>query len=214
MAQLRALRGPWEIAGLSLPRRILRNTRLMVPISIALICGSFAAAAMISLRMDRSHALNEAAHFEAARAQDLAQVAASALDRMAATGIRFASNPESPVHDAAIRNIAIFRDGALVAALHPQNPLPPPPKFAGAHTVFGFGPDAGLAVHDRNRIVAVLFDPASLAPASLMRRAALYADAATIADGAGWHSAGERQESAVAWAGRSPPAPKSTAPGR
>jgi signal transduction histidine kinase len=197
MAQLRALRGPWEIAGLSLPRRILRNARLMVPISIALICGSFAAAATISLRLDRSHALSQAAHFEAARAQDLAQVAAAALNRLAASGTQFANNPEAPVRDPVIRNIAIFRHGALVAALHPQDALPPPPKFVGARAIFDFGAQAGLAVRDGGRTIAVLFDPAALAPASLLSRAALYSDAATIARGAGWRSGDERLEQAV-----------------
>jgi signal transduction histidine kinase len=197
MAQLRALQGPWEIAGLSLPRRVLRNTRLMVPIAIALICGSFAAAATISLRLDRSHALSQAAHFEAARARDLAQVAAAALNRMAASGAQFAANPEALVDDAAIRNIAIFRQGALVAALHPQVRLPPPPDFPGGRTVSLSGQDGELAVQDDGRTIAVLFDPATLAPASLLSRAALYSSAAAIVSGAGWRSGGERLEQAV-----------------
>jgi len=68
MAQLRALRGPWESVDFALPRRVLRNSRLMVPLCIALICGSFAAAAVLSLRLDRAHALNQATYFEETRA--------------------------------------------------------------------------------------------------------------------------------------------------
>ena len=50
----------------------------MVPLCIALICGSFAAAAMLSLRLDRVHALSQAAYFEQTRAADLAAVAEAA----------------------------------------------------------------------------------------------------------------------------------------
>ena len=194
MAQSRALSGIWEIAGLNLPRQVFRNVRLMVPISIALICGSFAAAAVLSMRLDRNHALNEAVYFEQTRAGDLASVAEASLDRLAAAGLNFAVNPETRPADPAIRNIAVFRDGALTMALKPESALPRFFLFNGPRTLFTFGPEAGLALREKDRTVAVLFDPTALAPPSLMRRAALFAGKAAIAGGAGWRANGARQE--------------------
>jgi len=66
MAQLRALTGAWDVAGWFPARRVLRNTRLMVPLCIVLICGSFAAAAILSMRQDRARAIDQARHFEQA----------------------------------------------------------------------------------------------------------------------------------------------------
>src|SRR4051794_17861074 len=114
MAQLRALTGSWDFAGRLRPRRLLRDNRLMVPVCIALICGSFAAAAILSMRLDRAHAINQAGYFEQARAADLAATASATLDRLAQAGFDFARNPDARASDPAIRNIAIFEQGALV----------------------------------------------------------------------------------------------------
>ena len=197
MAQSRALLGPWEIAGLALPRRVFRNARLMVPLCIALICGSFAAAAVLSLRLDRAHALNQAAYFEAARAADLAAVAGAALDRLSAAGLAFARNPETRLADPAIRNIAVFRDGRLASALKPLTALPPQPAFKGTRSIFHFGPETGLAFRDDGSVVTVLFDPAALAPGSLLRQAALLSGGRPLVSGTGWQSDGASQTRAV-----------------
>jgi len=196
MAQLRALVG-WEIAGVALPRRIFRNTRLMVPLCIALICGSFAAAAVLSLRLDRAHALRQTAYFEETRAADLAAVAEAALNRYAGAGLSFARNPETRLGDPAIRNIAIFRDGRLESALKPLSAVPPQPVLKGPRAVFAFGPETGLAFRDNGAIIAVLFDSTALAPHALLRRAALLSGAGTLFSGAGWREDGARQARAV-----------------
>ena len=146
MAQLRALTGSWDVAGWLRPRRVLRNTRLMVPICIALICGSFAAAAILSMRLDRAHALNQAGQFEQVRAADLAEITGASLDRIAQAGLGFARNPDARASDPAIRNIAIFRNGVQTAALKPLSALPPQPVLSGDRTVFNFGPETGLAM--------------------------------------------------------------------
>jgi signal transduction histidine kinase len=195
MARLGALKGSWELAGRTLPRRVLRNARLMVPISIALICGSFAAAAVLSMRLDRAHALNQAAHFEAQRARDLAAVAGASLDRLAEAGLDFARNPGAQPHDPAIRNIVVFRGGSPGAVLKAQSALPPQPGFTGARSVFRFGPQAGLALREGDGIVTVLFDPAALVPPALMRNAALIADGMALAGTASGD--GIQQEQAV-----------------
>ncbi len=95
---------------MNLPRRVLRNVRLMVPDFHRADLRQLAVAAVLSIRLDRTHALNQATYFEEARAGDLANVAGAALDRFAATGLGFARNPEMRVGDAAIRNIAVFQD--------------------------------------------------------------------------------------------------------
>ena len=68
-----------------------RNIRTTVVVSLILICGSFAAAAALQMRLDRVHALNQARYFEARRAHALAAVTGAALDRIAGLGHAFAT---------------------------------------------------------------------------------------------------------------------------
>jgi signal transduction histidine kinase len=196
MAHQGALKGPWEFAGRALPRRVLRNVRLMVPISIALICGCFAATAVLSMRLDRAHALSQATHYEQRRAADLAAVAGASLERLAAAGLGFARNPGATIAEPGIRNIAVFQGNEARAVLKPQSALPPAPAFTGSRTLFRFGPQAGLALRDDAGIVTVLFDPALLAPPSLMQDAMLVADGAPLAGNA-LSADGMRQEQPV-----------------
>ena len=58
-----------------------RNVRLTVPVCLILICSCLALAALLQMRLDRVHALDQAALFEQARARDLAAVAGASLDR-------------------------------------------------------------------------------------------------------------------------------------
>lgn len=197
MAQQRALTGAWDVGGRFTARRVLRNTRLMVPLCIVLICGSFAAAAILSMRMDRAHAINQARYFEQARAADLAAAAGATLDRLAAIGLGFARNPDMRMGDPAIRNIAVFKNGVQASALKPWSALPPEPSFQGEQTVFSFGPETGLALRNGDSVVVVLFDAAALAPGPLMRRAAIFSDTATLLSGAAWRADGTRHDAAV-----------------
>jgi signal transduction histidine kinase len=68
-----------------------RNVRWTVVISILLIFGSFVCAAVIQMRMDRMHALNQAALIEQHRAQELASDFSATFDRYAALGAAFAN---------------------------------------------------------------------------------------------------------------------------
>ena len=91
-----------------LARRLTRNNRLLIPLCILLICGSFAAAALLQMRNDPHHALAAAAQAGSVRAQDLAAVTAMSLDRFAAVGEAFAANPgaaPTPYVPLGIRNI-------------------------------------------------------------------------------------------------------------
>src|SRR5947208_949102 len=70
-----------------------RNAKTTVAISVVLICGAFAAASALQMRLDRLHAMNQASYFEARRANDLAAVVESNLGRIEAEGAAFASDP-------------------------------------------------------------------------------------------------------------------------
>src|SRR4051812_49925062 len=82
------------VQGRSFVRRATRDVRFIVPICIILICGSFAAAALLQMRMDRGRALAQAGAFERARAVDVARGAAASLDRVARMGAVFAASPQ------------------------------------------------------------------------------------------------------------------------
>ncbi|HEY1961572.1 MAG TPA: HAMP domain-containing sensor histidine kinase [Rhizomicrobium sp.] len=72
-------------------RTATRHVRWTVLISIVLIFGSFVCAAVIQMRLDRVHALNQATAMEARRAGELAADYAAMLDRYAALGTAFAN---------------------------------------------------------------------------------------------------------------------------
>ena len=199
----RTLSEPFDLAGMTLAaraRQLTRNIRLTVPVCLALICGSLAAAALLQMRLDRAHALHQAASFENARARDLAGATAQNLDRFAAAGLFYANNPGTDPAMPGLTNIAIFdRGGAALALLHRQGGIPAPPAaaFRSQRTAFTAGRNLGLGFADGGEVIAVIFDPAALAPASLMTRAALLLPSAQIlAEGADWH-AGNAQIAAV-----------------
>jgi signal transduction histidine kinase len=143
-------------------RRLLRDTRLVIPVCIVLICGSFAAAALIQIRLDRAHALAQAGAYEQARADGLARNAGQMLERYVRLGRLYADtlHPALARAEPSIRNIALFdADGAVIATLRP-GAVRPPPAFKGERRLFAWG----LGLHDRGgRAIAVLFDPAMLA---------------------------------------------------
>ena len=156
-----------------LARRFTRNNRLIIPLCILLICSSFAAAALLQMRMDRQHALNAAAQNGAARAGDLAAVTAMSLDRLASVGSSFAANPAAVAELPGLRNIAVHDgDGARRAVLHPLAAVAPAPK-GKARSVFAYGPQGALAFSSGDQRIVVMFDKSALAPASLLDRAAL-----------------------------------------
>jgi len=160
----------WPFAG-----RFGRDIRFTVPLCIILICGSFAATALLQMRLDKSHALAQAQRFEQARADDLAGATAATLDRYARMGAVFAASPEQyrsadlARAEPAIRDIAVWdADGRQQARLDATAAQPlPRPIITGARKVFA----GGLAFRDGARIVAVLFSPTSLLPGAA--RAAL-----------------------------------------
>ena len=150
-----------------LARRITRDTRLAVPVCIILICGCFAAAALLQMRMDRSHALAQASVFERERAVTMARATAQTLDRYARLGSVFAASPQQyrsadlARAEPAIADIMVWNaDGSPQARFDAAAETPfPEPSFAGPRTLV----PGGMAFRDKGQVIAVLFDRRSLA---------------------------------------------------
>jgi signal transduction histidine kinase len=175
---------PLDLAVAGTARWMTRHLRLNVPILMALICGSFAAAALLQMRESRAQAMTEAAQYESRRATDLAAVTGAALDRFAEAGALYAGDPAAPLTLMGLINIAVFDPkGVNGATLHPDSAMPLPPRSLSKRAVFRFGPEAALAFRSGRNVILVLFDPAALAPPSLRARAVI-AGATPILDDA------------------------------
>ncbi len=176
-------------------RAAARNVRWTVLISILLIFGSFICAAVLQMRMDRMHALDQAASIEARRAQELASDFSSTLDRYAALGAAFLNaqmNVEtsaalSEAGGPALQNIAVL-DGAgqflFEMKRAPKDILPlPHATLTGAlagRTVFSAnaGRSIVLAFAESGRVVLV-----QLATHELFARSTMEEDLLVTADG-------------------------------
>jgi len=148
-----------------LARRMLRDNRYAVPLCILLICGCFAAAAVLQMRLDRSHALAQAATFQRERSATVARATGQALDRYARLGSVFAASPaqyrsaDLGRAEPAIRDILVWDAGGKLRAQWQGNGASVSrPVFAGARAGFS----GGLAFRNGGDTIAVLFDPESL----------------------------------------------------
>ena len=150
--------------------------RATVAISLILICGSFAAAAALSMRFDRVHALAQAAWFEQRRAHDIAAVVSGALDRIQDSGRAFADGALKTA-PAGIRNIGVYaQDGTAVSTLAGTTQFVRLPREivggARAHRLLiSDGSLATMVFVHHNHVVAISFDTTTLAPPSLVERA-------------------------------------------
>jgi signal transduction histidine kinase len=150
-------------------RWMTRHLRLAVPLVIFLICGSFAAAALLNMQINRSQDLDVAARHEQRRAVSLAQVTGKALDRFAAAGVAYSQNPLLEMQPKGLINIIVTdADGARMQ-MHP-GPVPP---HAKTRSVAAFGKYAALSLPQRDRAITVVFDPEAVAPQSLRNHALL-----------------------------------------
>ena len=171
-------------------RGMTGRVRLTVIVCVVLICGSFAAAALIQMRIDRSHAMSQSAAFTRQRAQELATDAGAALDRYQSIAAAFASadtNAEtsaalSEAGGAALKNVAVLRhDGALVSEMRgaPKEWLPLGAKtLAEARLRRTILPQSNsgtivLLFPAADRLVAVEIDPRLILPAAGMEQALL-----------------------------------------
>jgi len=147
------------------PRRLLRDVRITVPVCILLICGSFAGAALLQMRLDRIHALNQAEAAQAARSGGIAMGIGRTFGRYARMAQVFADSPqlfrsaELGRAEPAIRDIAVYDGGgALTAHLQALAPAPALPRFTGPRLA---ATDI-IALRDAGRVLVVRFAPASL----------------------------------------------------
>jgi len=167
------------------------NVRTTVVISLILIAGSFAAASALSMRFERVHALNQAVQFEQQRARDLASVLAASLARMEAAGRAFADGSMGAEPPEGVRNIAVYApDGTAVSTLVDSALYVhlPPDLVAASRTrrvLVAGGDIATLASRYDGYVVAVAFDTRTLAPASMLERAAVVTTAGGLLLGGG-----------------------------
>lgn len=166
---LGVLSRPIDLAVGGTARWMTRHLRLAVPLVIFLVCGSFAAAALLDMRLDRSHDLEAAARYEQRRAVSLAAVTGEALDRFAAAGIAYSQNPLLEMQPRGLINILVTDADGTQMRLNP-GPVPPPAK---TRSVAAFGNYAALSLPGRDRAITVMFDPRTVAPESLSGHALL-----------------------------------------
>ncbi|HEY1612326.1 MAG TPA: HAMP domain-containing sensor histidine kinase [Rhizomicrobium sp.] len=187
-------------------RGVLRNTRVVVIVCLVLISGSFAAAALIQMRLDRTHALAQARVFGARRADEMALDLGTALDRYRVIGRTFAQSGESAetagalseIGGAPLRNVVVLDasgklqseltraprgflpfDAATLAAARAGGTVAP--TFDGHTLVIAFpaGP----------HIVAVQIDASLLVqPASMEDGLIASTSGLILARGTGWHA--------------------------
>jgi signal transduction histidine kinase len=162
-----------------------RNIKTTVAISVALICGAFAAASALQMRLDRVHALNQASYFESRRANDVAVVVESNLDRIEAQGMAFADDTLTNHAPAEIRNIAVYDAAGFATATLtgttafvriPHDVVDAARRQKGL--IGGDGIATIIARHGAN-VIAVAFDTHALAPPALIGNAAIVTKSGT-----------------------------------
>ena len=153
-----------------------RNMRTTVVVSLILICGSFASAAAIQLRLERGRALEQAGQFETRRAQEIAADLSDTFNHYAALGTAFvnatgsaeASAALSEAGGKALRNIVLLdRDGAVLSQMKgtPAGLLPlsasvlATARKGRAVTSGTDGSSMAILFPLGNRIVGVQIDP-------------------------------------------------------
>jgi signal transduction histidine kinase len=153
-------------------RTATRHIRLTVLVCIVLICGSFAAAALLQMRNDRSHALAQARIFESERAANVAATVAAALDRIAAIGAAFGDGRVVDGRNDGVLNITVYDDTGHALNTAMGQAVLMPLEAILAHKPGLYGP-AVLAVPHGRQMIAIAFDPRALAPAQMLPRTAL-----------------------------------------
>ncbi|HEX4078715.1 MAG TPA: HAMP domain-containing sensor histidine kinase [Rhizomicrobium sp.] len=206
MSQAQAAAGS---AGTFMFLRRLRSAsgriRVTVFVCVVLICGSFASAAVIQMRLDRMHALSQAALFGQRRAQEMATELGASLDRYEAVGRAFASARAGAETSAALseaggaplRNIAVFdQNGRIESEMKgvPASLLPLPAGVLARDRSLvvpaGDGRMLAILFHVRGRIVAVQIDSAALLAQAGMQDGLLStASGRVIALGTEWTAA-------------------------
>ena len=206
MAQSRTFSGPAEALASPVPKSAragTRHIRIVVIISLLLIAGSFASAGAIQMRLDRLHAMTQAAAFGDRRAQEIATDLSAILDRYEALGTAFANAAPSAETSAALseaggsglRNIAVL-DGTgqlqfeMTGAPEGLLPLPPDALASNTRAVVPSADARTMALVFRvgPRIVAMQIDPTALLPPASMEDSLIATPGGkVVALGADWN---------------------------
>jgi signal transduction histidine kinase len=205
MMQAQTASSPSLVASLSRGASgVLRNVRFTIVLSLVLICGSFAGAAVVQMRLDRMHAMDQAAMFTARRAGEIATDLSSTFNRYQALGSAFANATESAETGAALSeaggnaltNIAVLdAHGQLLSELKsaPKGFLPlDPVLLAQARNERVVIPSADgrtmtLAFASNGHIIAMQLDTTALMPNASMEDALLaLPDGRLVALGSQW----------------------------
>ena len=182
---------PLELAGAfsaRLAKLGARNIRVTVLVCIVLICGSFAAAAGLQMRLDRAHALSQATIFEQRQVGDTALQLGSALDRMHSIAMLFAESKWSDEAAGAapeITNIAVFEPDGQVRETNADRPIALMSE-ARDRALEGrvILPGGVIAFAHEGSVVAVTFDPQAMLPQSMRSHASItFTDGTELASG-------------------------------
>jgi signal transduction histidine kinase len=181
-----------------------RRIRLTVALSVLLIAGSFASAALIQMRLDRAHALDQAAHFTAERARETAIDLSTAFDRYAAIGAAFANSSGTAETSAALAEVGgpVLRNLVLLdLAGNPVSEMKSAPRGllplssaaldaarkGRAVAASGDGETFAILFRAGPRIVAVQLEAAALLPRESMENAVVAtSDGTPLAVGKAW----------------------------
>ncbi|HEY4126178.1 MAG TPA: hypothetical protein VGM36_16255, partial [Rhizomicrobium sp.] len=203
MAQAGVSAGPFGAASHALSgvtRAAARHIRITVLLCIVLICGSFAAAGALQMRIGREHGLQQAASLEVQRVREIAGGFAGRLDRnaMIAEGLVGGKLDADrlktflAVHGSALRNVAVIDEtGQPLSALRTPGFLPLPGgllsrAFAG-RAVAVSGSSLLLAFPQNGNVTVAELDFASVFPAAMLNRTAVTDEAgAVLSKGAQW----------------------------
>ncbi len=203
MAQAGVAAGPLGAANLAVSgvtRLAARHMRVTVLLCIILICGSFAAAGALQMRIGREHGLQQAATLEARHAQEIASGIGGRLDRNAQVAARFANGMLDAAnlraflasHASALRNVAVIdQTGQLQSALRTPGFLPLPSKMLIAaqtgRTLGVAGSSLLLAFAQNGNVTVVELDLASVFPGAILSHSAVVAlNGAILAKGGAW----------------------------
>jgi signal transduction histidine kinase len=167
-----------------------RNIRLTVLLCVALICGTFAAAAALQMHNDRVHALAQAQFYETRRASDIAAVAGAALDRIEAGARSFAEGKPFAAADGLRAVTVLGHDGIARRATGTVLSLTQE-QIARAAQARLILPPSIMVFPMADNLVIASFDARALVPAPLLAHAGLTVGDAVLLQDRAWNGGGQ-----------------------
>ena len=167
-------------------RLAARHVRVTVLLCVILICGSFAAAGALQMRIGREHGLQQAAALEIERAREVAGGIGGRLDRNAKIAAQFAGGKLDAAnlrtflsaHASALRNAMVVDEtGHILSALRTPGFTALPSglvmqAFAG-RAVGTYGSSLLLAFPQNGNVTVAELDFASVFPEVVLSRSAV-----------------------------------------